>query len=381
MIIEVSEDKTHVVISLGKFRILIGKPDLETLRKSNVFLLTRPDLVIPESEIFASGVRPACIYPHALLLSASLRHNSHVFRSFNEPLPLPSGWTVKPVSSGTFCTNWLLTHADGQTVLVTDASSVVESCLFRPIFRPSKLDVLVILRNESRTARSVQELHGLLEGSIGSPLSLKADDIFTAVAVCNQLVREIASKPQESQRPVRLSLASTRVLDLIPQMFEWLNEDMQIHIQRCVSYTLKCDHMHPLLIGELVDADRLRIGPTPDGDAIVIVDIDENDTEAFSMAGISSSIELESFLNPGILHDCNGLELIESVEMPVRNGIEFAGLLSVIKRRFPDAESMEIHVRIPSAGVDLMFEPGKGLSSVFYTKKSDELVALIQLLS
>lgn len=251
MEIELINESKSVSLTLGEnFRVLIGK--LKDVNRHSLVLLSGsdPDLSSEEVEdILKSGVRVGFTYPTSLfslgaktLLESS--EISHLFMSFNEPWKLPFGWTVYPVSSGSFETNWLFRHeAKSEAVLVCAASTVTyrPNALYRDIYIPPQVEFLSVTdlvhfredKNE-RPLISMNELKEILvsEQRISVQVRNGVEAVALAVAGCHFLA---SLEGPGAVVSINGDILRNQV-DNVSSLFEWLSEDLQTYLMKCVKY-------------------------------------------------------------------------------------------------------------------------------------------------
>lgn len=387
MIVEVL-DTRNVLLNLGTtdspFNVIVGPGHECMYTTCHLWLLSETVCDMDDRTTLLSGIKVACTYPHSLALSSLIRNSAHVFLSNHQRYPLPFGWSIEPVSSGTSTTNWLFTHNGGHAVLVCGPSSVSPNCLYPPIFRPQKLDLLI---HTSRTSVKQSSVSGLISLFHSGISDLRVEDAVSATAVAVNMVHHIAELPTAAQGPVRIVLRSQEEMksfQRVASLFEWLNRDMQDFLRKCVRYECKWnkDDTSPLALAELLNTGRLCFGSMPeDGDKFVI-SLSQG-LDVFSIVGESSHDELCALFAPISTLTEGSIEYnIERYECscPLMNEEVFA---RTVKLRFPNAQwnSQERTITVPSLAAKLEFGLDGKLKGISYSCEEEDLKALVHLVS
>lgn len=315
MEIQLINESKSVSLTLGEnFRVLIGT--LKDVNRHSVVLLSGsdPDLASEEVEdILKSGVRVGFTYPTSLfslgaktLLESS--GTSHLLMSFNEPWKLPFGWTVYPVSSGSFETNWLFRHeAKSEAVLVCAASTVTyrPNSLYRDIYIPPQVDFLsvtdlVLLRDDrnERPRISMNELKKILvsEERISVQVRNGVEAVALAVAGCHFLA---SLEGPGAVVSINGDILRNQV-DNVSSLFEWLSEDLQTYLMKCVKYVSdrNLDKLSgPFALIDLVEQKRV-VFDQPNSSARISISLTAPSSFLFHPFPSPSSAELAELYRP-----------------------------------------------------------------------------------
>lgn len=277
MKIELINESKSVSLTLGEnFRVLIGM--LKDVNRHSLVLLSGSDPELSGEEIegiLKSGVRVGFTYPTSLFSLGAKKllesnETSHLFNSFNEPWKLPFGWIVYPVSSGSFGTNWLLRHeAKSQAVLVCAASTVTyrPNSLYRDIYIPPQFDFMTVtdlvhLRGDARSGPPLISMNELKEILVSEKhISVQVRNGVEAVALAVACSHFLASLEKADVPVVSINGDNLRnQVDNVSSLFEWLSEDLQTYLMKCVKYVSdrNIDKLSgPFALIDLVEQKRL----------------------------------------------------------------------------------------------------------------------------
>ena len=387
MIVE-ALDTRNVLIKMGTtdspFNVIVGPGHACMYRACHIWLLSEAATDTDDHATLLSGIKVACTYPHSLALSPHVRNEAHIFLSYHELFPLPCGWLIEPVPSGTSTTNWLFTHNGGHAVLVCGRSSISPNCLYHPIFRPTRLDLLVHASRGSVAQRSVPDLISLFQSG---QTHIQVEDAVSATAVAVHIVHHIAELPIEAHGPVRILLRSpddVKAFHGVASLYEWLHQAMQVYLRKLARYMCKWnkDNALPLPLTELLNTGRLCFGSIPDaGDKFVVSIGKEGDT--FAIMGESSHDELREFLSPITAFNEGSIEYTVEQSLPSCATMSEEVFARTVGLRFPDArwDSEKQTITVPSLAAELKFGCDGKLTGISYSFQDEELKALIHLVS
>lgn len=296
-----SNSSVSLHLGEGGFRILVGAKH-GLMDQYHVWLVTDANTALEAviDEINFSGIRLACTYPVWLSMPASLRPLAHLFTSFNEPWPLPAGWTVYPVSSGGSSTSWLFACRDSSVLVCGSRSSSHKQCLYRPIFQASKtapvdhVDVLVPLTEMVDDLVALDDLKVRLKEGSDEPVAVSLKDPIETLALIVQLTHFIAELPKDQQGPVIVANNLWESMKSIPALYEWLHEDVQTYLQQCTLFLANVNRdIQPLALVDLVDTGRVVFSEASVPEARVV--ISPGPQRLFSNSTVA---ELERFYSP-----------------------------------------------------------------------------------
>ena len=354
-----SVGKGSVCLHLGSesapFRILVGSENAGPLDQYHLWVLSERVEANDDfsDEVCFAGLRLACTYPVWLSLPSALRRVSKQFKSFNQPWPLPCGWTVYPVSSGGASTNWLFKTSSTNVLVTGESSSVATQCLYRPIFKPSatapveRVDVLVPLASAAHPVTSMSELKEAVNHE-SDVVKISMNDPIEALAVTVQLTHAIAKLPAESQGPVVVSSDWWDSLNALPALFEWLHEDIQTYLNRCVLHVAERNkEIQPLALADLVESGR-----------VVFTDSLPENAKVFIQKGpgglfrSSTPAELKQFYSPSLVLATGQHTVRDGAQV----GLRMPGLDELrmrVQTRWPDASITETAINVPSVGASV----------------------------
>jgi hypothetical protein len=325
MKIEVVDESKFTIDIIPGFKIYIGKFNIDLIRSSHLWLITEMSAISAEDchNLLLSGTKIACTYYFKRFLPPSLKPLTRILTSFNEPLDLPEGWILYPVSSGTASTNWYFAHPQSSSVLVCGTTSVRRNCIFPTCFTVKPCDVIVFPPMNGYTGKSIDDLH-----SVGEELYVR--DALTALAVAVSLTS--LRGPETSIRITSTDPLSLAEFKSIPSVFEWVTDDLQVYLRKCVKRA--CDLNQPIDV--LTCLPNVRIGKEPIADGEIVICIDPHAQEAFDIVGQASPDELAIYNSDATVISEGSME-IDSLESDIgHNQISRESLLSQVRKRFPD---------------------------------------------
>lgn len=287
-------------------------------------------------KLLLAGAKIACTFFFKRFLPSNVSSIVRVLTSFNEPVELPYGWTVFPVFSGTAVTNWFFTHPLSSSILVCGKTSITRNCIYKTCFRGNTCDIIVQPKPNEKLPKNVTDL-----SSIGPEITVP--DILTALAVGVQL-----ASLHGGDTIVRIMATSPGTLEefrTIPSLFEWLNEDMQVYLRKCVN--IACERNEALNI--LSPCPTLHVGAEPIPDERFVVRIDSHSSTAFDIVGESSPEDIVNFYSAATLLSSGSIEVeslgvAEQVDCLTRDEIKRS-----VETRFTDATvSGDQKIGVPS---------------------------------
>lgn len=301
MKIQLSNDKRSVSLTLGPegFSVLVG--DIVDVHLHSIVLLGFNQEISNDQmeSILKAGVKVGCIYPTSL--NNNVRDEMqvlHIFKGFNEPWILPYGWTVYPVSSG--CgVNWLFKKKkeeqldSSSSVIVCGESSIGTNCLYRQISQTSS-GTLVHLSTNLWDGLSLDDIKKLVlkDKTVQVQVKNGVEAAALAVACCHY----IASLDASLQGPVSITCSALiEQLDNVSSLYEWLSEDLQVYLMKCVKYVSNRNQENfdiPFVLSDLIDQKRITFNQKTN--AKVSLSLSPM-SDRFSPFPLSSTADLEQF--------------------------------------------------------------------------------------
>ena len=331
MLIEVLDDRKGAILTIaGQFRVLIGLDVEESVHQCNLWLVNDItwNMNLDTGKVQLSGCQIACTYFHSVFLPDGLREIIHVFKSFNEPMDLPYGWKVYPVSSGTTVSNWHFTHLDGSSLLICGDTSIQTNCVFRNRFECPPVDALIHLPlMRPQASKDVRHLKSLLRDCASPTLVLAVPDVFSAVAVAVQAACLI--DPDETVRIV----SSEDWVKILPSLFEWLSEDFQLHLRKCVKVT--CDLNEEFSM--FASCRNVHVGESIIPSEKVVIRIDSSSLDLFPIVEISTTEELEIFYSAAMILTSGSFDIDNRESIPVECFSSRDAMVQALQYAFPHA--------------------------------------------
>ena len=348
MLVTVLENQASAIVTIGEnFKILVGDPEDESiLDNCHLWLMMNTTAKMDWERVIQSGAELGVTYFHSVFLPEKITKKSYVFKSFNEPMNLPFGWKVYPVSSGTACTNWVFVHESENRVLVCGETDIYPNCLFRDRYESQhRIDALVHLSKGlgSQKPTQVSDLAERLNPSV----RLNVLDGFAAIAIAVQAANLI-----DSDQNIRVTSSQNRKtsdhLDLVPSLFEWLSEDFQLHLRMCVT-------TQPYSI--FGSSKNIHVSDTPVQNEKLIINIDpEARDNTFHIIGRASSEELSAVYSPAALVTSGNCEIEESEKKIVACHSSQISMIESIKLRFPEAIEIEKEISVVSLNTKVVLD-------------------------
>jgi hypothetical protein len=326
-------DSWNVLIRLeGKFTIMIGTGEESLFLCSHLWLITGVDRQKPikAEAVHRSGVSLACTYPFKYELPSQLVDTARVFTAYNEVLNLPYGWKVCPVSSGTGWTNWYFSHPQSRSVLVCGPTSVTKNCIYRNRAENLDVGVLVNTSGPSKAPTSTQELISMITRVSDSVVNISVSDECTAVALAVRL-----SSGLGKANLVRISSDDPnfpRRLKRVPSLFEWLSEDFQLYLRKCVKFA--CDRNQELDIFSPVG--DVQVSSEPSALEKLVINIDPSASDMFRIVGESSPSEVAEFYSAQTVISSGSHEVVRVSTDSTVERFSKDKIVKALNLRFPD---------------------------------------------
>jgi hypothetical protein len=222
------------------------------------------------------------------MMMENRRENAHVFRSYNESWELPEAWHVSPTSPGwgLGSCSWLFKNRE-KTIVVSNLNvmSFEDQCIYPPIGIPkTPVDLFAVFGNTATNQAIDIEWIKSYVLTEPSPLIIAMD----SVADCAAAVVDVAHSSAHLNKPVVIyGKKLFNDLMLLATMYEWVNEDMQVYLRKCVKYaTMEGTIDYPLVLLDLVRSNRV----------LFTVDRDMKETEISAVFCSANDMYLSSHL-------------------------------------------------------------------------------------
>lgn len=213
---------------------------------------------------------------------------AHVFRSYNEAWELPESWHVSPIASGwgLGCCSWVFTN-NKKTIVVSNVNvtSIENQCIYPPIAFPRMSVDLLVVFGKSAVNEGV-DIDWIKSHINAEPLPPII--AFDSVADCAAAVVDVVHNSADMNKPV--VIYGKKLFDdlmLLATMYEWVHEDMQVYLRKCVKYATRDGPIdYPLVLLDLVRSNRV----------LFTVDMEMKETEILAVFCASNDMYLSNQL-------------------------------------------------------------------------------------